>query len=303
MEYQQLALVVSSCNILGGENISYPIKDITTEYPPEPYYTGEVFVRIHDYIPEVLDLYWISNYGRVYCFKSHKFKKIVYDDRNATDNYYVRVALRTSLSNDSKYYSVHRLIMVCFNPNTYGIHQLSMQVNHKDGNKSNNYYNLFNQNRSNLEWQSASDNVRHAFNNGLNSQVGQMNSSAKLNEKQVLDIISMLPTHTDKEIASIIGYDCTYNMVHDIRVGNTWTYLRFDSNRAKENNNRIFTDEEVHNFCRYFSENKELFKHKTVVQLCRETLAFYNYQITNENILELRLIKLVYKHITTTYDY
>jgi len=278
----------------------------TTEYPPGPYQLGEIFVKIHDYIPEILDMYWISNYGRIYSSISHKYKKIVLDDRNASDNYYIRVALRTTRGKDSKYYSVHRLIMVCFNPNTYGIHQLSMQVNHKDGNKENNYYNLFNQEKSNLEWQSASDNVKHAFRNGLNTQVGQMNSSAKLNELQVLEIKDLIKLHqySNKEIADIIGYGCTKDMVNLIRIGRTWNSINSEEDLTLSSK-RIFTDEQVHMFCKCFVNNKALFDNKTVVQLCRETLTMCNCPITNENLLELRLVyrKLIYKHITTTYNY
>lgn len=251
-------------------------------------------------------MYWISNYGRIYSSTSHKYKKIVLDDRNASDNYYIRVALRTTRGKDSKYYSVHRLVMVCFNPDTYGIHQLNMQVNHKDGNKENNYYNLFDQDKSNLEWQSASDNVKHAFRNGLNSQVGQMNSSAKLNELQVLEIRDLLKTglYSDEEISKIIGYDCNPRMIQLIRYGKTWNSVKTEEDITLSNQ-RIFTDEQVHMFCKCFVENKAIFDNKTVVQLCRETLTMCGLPITNENLLELRLVyrKLIYKHITTTYNY
>ena len=215
--------------------------------------------------------------------------------------------MRTTFKKESRYYSVHRLVMVCFNPNTYDVYQRTMQVNHKDGNKSNNHFNLFNQNDSNLEWQSASDNVKHAFKTGLNSQVGEMNSSAKLSEEQVIEIISLLNMHefTDEEIANYIGYNCNPRMVNSIRNGKTWTYLTKDHDFTKVNNKRIFTDDEVHKFCKYFSDHIIEDQNKTRVQICRDVLTYYGYPITNEYILELKLVyrKLIYKHITTTYNY
>lgn len=54
--------------------------------------------------------------------------------------------------------AIHRLVALTFipNPNNY------KEVNHKDGNKSNNHF-------SNLEWCSRSGNAKHAFDTGLNN--------------------------------------------------------------------------------------------------------------------------------------
>lgn len=57
----------------------------------------------------------------------------------------------------SKAVSLHRLLATYFIPNPDNL----PQVNHKDGNKMN--YSL-----DNLEWVSASQNVKHAYDNGLN---------------------------------------------------------------------------------------------------------------------------------------
>ena len=74
---------------------------------------------------------------------------------------------------------------------------------------------------------------------------------------------------------------------------------------SKANTKRIFTDIEVHKFCQYFSNHIVEDQNKTRIQICREALKYYGYDITNEYISELRLVyrKLIYKHITTTYNY
>lgn len=69
---------------------------------------------------------------------------------------YLRVKLYKNAK--SKTHSIHRLVASAFIPNDQG----KEQVNHIDGNKSNN-------NVSNLEWVTQSENQIHAYLNGLNS--------------------------------------------------------------------------------------------------------------------------------------
>lgn len=56
---------------------------------------------------------------------------------------------------------IHRLVAVAFIPNPHGL----PEVNHKDGNKMNNV-------PDNLEWCTHQQNVMHAYENGLSSNIG-----------------------------------------------------------------------------------------------------------------------------------
>jgi len=107
-------------------------------------------------------IYQVSNYGNVYVigrniirnnvnyFLKPKYMKCRYD----LDGY-----LLVGLTKDKKQntFRVHRLVCEAFIKNEFN----KPQINHIDGNKSNN-------NISNLEWCTASENIKHAFKLGLN---------------------------------------------------------------------------------------------------------------------------------------
>lgn len=98
--------------------------------------------------------YQISDIGRI---KRKDTEKIL---KNNIRNGYEYVTL--CVNGQRKKFYVHRLVAIAFipNPNSYE------QVNHKDGNKSNNK-------ASNLEWCTQKENLLHAFRTGLNTPTTQ----------------------------------------------------------------------------------------------------------------------------------
>lgn len=93
--------------------------------------------------------YFVSNFGRVKNQKTGRFL-----NGNIFTNGYRMVHLRMEVQ---KVCSVHRLVMMAFNPREG---MSSLQINHKDGNKTNNLI-------TNLEWATALQNMRHSYNIGL----------------------------------------------------------------------------------------------------------------------------------------
>lgn len=99
-------------------------------------------------IPNYENLYQISDLGRIKSLYSNKilkpsFDKFGYARFSATKNK-VQKTLR-----------IHRIVMDVFSPS-----KIKMQVNHIDGDKTNNRLN-------NLEWCTDSENKLHAYANGL----------------------------------------------------------------------------------------------------------------------------------------
>ena len=149
-------------------------------------------------------LYQISNLGRVMSLpKEKKFpktgqiqlfdKKILKLNKVGRDREY----LRANLYKDSKGYGfyVHRLVALHFCDN----HFEGAQVNHKDGIKSNNR-------AENLEWVTASENIKHAHENNLISK-RTVYKRIKLSEKDVEEIINLRNEKklTYKELAELFN--------------------------------------------------------------------------------------------------
>lgn len=101
-------------------------------------------------IAEYESYYQVSDIGRV---KRKDTGKIL---KNNIRNGYEYVTL--CVNGQRKKFYVHRLVAIAFIPNP----NLYEQVNHKDGNKSNNKV-------SNLEWCTQKENLLHAFRTGLNT--------------------------------------------------------------------------------------------------------------------------------------
>lgn len=108
----------------------------------------------------------------------------------------------------------HRLVAKYFldNPDD------KLEVNHIDGNKSNNHV-------SNLEWNTKSENMQHAVLNNL-CKIGEESRSAKLSEKTVLAIRRLFrinPNFNKSKIAKKLNVsDAT---IHKIINNQRWKHL------------------------------------------------------------------------------
>ena len=120
--------------------------------------------------------YYVTEEGEVYSEFSQKFLAQSYDK-----NGYLKVRMSsTDLPNGKQHlYSVHRLVLENFSPVE---NMINLQVNHIDGDKTNN-------NITNLQWVTCKENIHHAIENNLRAKI---NGSAKLSENDVIEIIERL---------------------------------------------------------------------------------------------------------------
>lgn len=204
------------------------------------------------------NMYEISNYGKVY--------NIVNDfevSQHKARGYY-RVALMTQ-DQGQNCYLVHRLVAWEWVPYRC---DLSLQINHKDGIKTNNYY-------ENLEWVTSKENIQHAWNNGLATKttilIGEEASGSKLTSDEVhficqersrgvrgIDIAEQFKGRiSSREVHSILRGECWNHIVKQ--------YLPFPpiDYRGTNATNVVLTNDEVHFICQEWlkgTSTKELEK-------------------------------------------
>lgn len=117
----------------------------------------EIWTPLKDYE----DVYYVSNLGNLQNKKTGKILK-----QYKSYNGYMKVCLVKD--KEKKNHFVHRLVLSTFTPNSQNL----PQVNHKDGDKTNNLL-------TNLEWCSSSDNIKHAYKNGLSKWTDERRNKAR----------------------------------------------------------------------------------------------------------------------------
>lgn len=162
--------------------------------------------RIHDFIPEVKDLYTITSDGEVFSDNSGKMKT-----RNKGKTKYQIINFMRE-DGAKKTFRLHRLVMMAFEPRE---DIDTLEVNHKDGDKTNNKL-------DNLEWCSPSENQIHAYQVGLqHARRGELSNFSKLTEEEIKEIFQMRKQGMlQREIADKIG--CTRSNISYILSNKTW---------------------------------------------------------------------------------
>lgn len=169
----------------------------------------EIWIDIEGY-----DGYQISNLGRV-----KSLDREIQHGRGFTCKYLGRVlkqGLNTKgypqVSIFKKSFPIHRLVLPVFNP----CNDRDMQVNHIDGDKTNNRL-------DNLEWVTASENMRHSYKEGLACNKGDRSPARKLSSKDVLYIRREFERQGARELS--IKYKVRRTTIYNIVNRQTWSHL------------------------------------------------------------------------------
>lgn len=203
---------------------------------------GDLFYEItSDAVKDILpDTYYINLEGLVYSFKTNRFKYPTY----AKEIGYYVMSFRTT-DGKSRMQLIHRIMMIMF----YNIHNFKeMQVNHIDGNKTNNDI-------DNFEWLNLAGNNEHAQETGL-LPTGELCDWSKLTEKEVREICQHF---VDNDYGTLNNLAKQYNVspttIGDIARRISWKNVscnyEFDYNIRGH-----FTDEQVHYMCQVFQMHK-----------------------------------------------
>lgn len=160
-------------------------------------------------------MYEVSNWGRVRRAKDGpstwkgKIMKLGVSSKGYHQVDLVKAGARKSLR-------VARIVGIAFisNPNNLP------QINHRDGVKLHDW-------ADNLEWNTAAQNIQHAFKNGLvNSRKGEKNNKSKLTEIEVVEVKQLLEAGKllQREIGAIFGV--TQTGISSIKTGRSWCQLK-----------------------------------------------------------------------------
>lgn len=152
--------------------------------------------------------YEISNTGKIRNKNTFKILKPQFGE-----NGYLHV--RLSNNGIVKIYNLHRLVIRHFSPID---NDIDMQVNHKDGDKTNNCI-------DNLEWLTPKENTDHAISNGLRNMLGSDNPKSYLSEQSVKQIYDLCWNSNIKQTEIAKMFNTGRVTIFDIKNGRTWNHV------------------------------------------------------------------------------
>lgn len=220
--------------------------------------------------------YYVTKDGNVYSDVSKKWLKPWRAGRG-----YLQVQLVNSL-NKGQNFLLHRLVLMMYQPNPY---MNELQVNHIDGNKQNNSL-------ENLEWVTATENMKHAIEtNLLKPPRGITHGMSKLTEEDIKAIILLLLEEktTQKEIAK--QFNVLENTISRIKSKKRWEHLVKDINFTVSKNKRKLTKNDVTEIIYLLLEG--ILSHPQIAA---------KFKVTSQTINSIKN-KDTWKHLTKDVDF
>lgn len=246
-------------------------------FTPQPMiFEPEVFVNISkERIPEILEYYMISNYGRIW----HKYKN-KFLVSNTDSKGYLFKPLATIHGN--KNFRLYRLVGLHF---MYFPGCEDLYINHIDGVKTNNYI-------RNLEWVTPQENTIHAITTGLINY-------HKYSDEIVTKICEMIQSGDKTFNAISLELNVPYVLVQAINQKRVYRYISDNYEFPQRKVNTNFSEDQVRAICKYISEHPKPLV-QSLIDYYREILAEV-LDIKDPSKPIIRTVEKIYNK--TTYSY
>ena len=200
-------------------------------------------------IDKYLYNYDISDKGRVRNHTTH-----MEISQHKSSNGYMRVVIYKNGLRVN--FSVHRLVAIMFikipkrllkNGYSYD----TLEVNHKNGDKTKNY-------KSNLEWNTSKENMQHAVKNNLIiNSIGENSHLSKIKESDAIKCCELIMLKkNDAEISEILGI--SKKTINHIRNKSCWKHItsRYDFPKLGTSKPYAISESTIHKICKLISKNK-----------------------------------------------
>jgi DNA-binding CsgD family transcriptional regulator len=166
-------------------------------------------------------------------------------------------------------------------PNKYlkqGYNQLSLTVNHIDGNP-------LNLSLDNLEWCTVQENTIHAFETGLaSSSIGENSHLSKIDKKTVKKICELISVgKTNQEVYDILkDKNISLKSIQHIRAGESWKNISKSYTFPKLGSSipNSINDKTIHKICKFLEKKK--YTDKEIANKCG---------VSREYVKDIRLHK------------
>lgn len=226
------------------------------------------------------DMYEVSNYGRI---RRKDTLKLIYPNVRGNGYAYVRLSLNEHCT--SRIFSIHRLVAYHFCEGY--CEKTTNIVNHKDGNKLNNFY-------VNLEWCTSKQNSQHAFDTGLHKIRYGDDANRHFVSSALVERICQMLVEYDGSIKPILdilkaeGVYCTFGIIESIKQKETWAHI------SDKYFNKGYFDDLINNDIRTICENIKKYNgdRKNIMERTKLKSVKLNKRMLNDIIEKLRYKKI-----------
>ena len=209
----------------------------------------EEFRQVSQYVPQVEDYFWISNYGRVY----NSLRGYLINPNYSRDGYesyalQIKPEYRSRYATNAMTIQGQILVALAFiGAKPSPIHQ----VNHIDCWRTNNYY-------ENLEWVTPAENIEHSRNLGnYHNPDGSYRNSVykKVDIEKLCEYMQMGITDPQRLSQLVFGMPATPGilaLIRDLKSGEKWSFVTRNYNLPEVDHRNFVNDEFITRVCELF---------------------------------------------------